>query len=266
MGLLIESENNFRTAAGLASSSSGLSCLAVCLATVYGLSEEFEGQFSTFARLGSGSACRSLYGGFVEWERGYTNEEEVRDPAVSDRSIAKPWFKDEPETLEYWCDNLRLLICVAKPDEGQSTVKEVPSTEGMQLTLMTSELLKLKLAADLPNLHIKQLAKALRSRDFKTFCEIVTQESNQLHAVCLDTYPAIFYMNSTSKSIALKIQQLNKKRTVAAYSCDAGFHVFVFVLKDDLKMVRDAIESDNTIRLEQVIETSIDRHGVEIIH
>jgi mevalonate pyrophosphate decarboxylase len=39
----IESVNNFRTAAGLASSSSGLSCLAVCLATVYGLDEEYEG-------------------------------------------------------------------------------------------------------------------------------------------------------------------------------------------------------------------------------
>jgi diphosphomevalonate decarboxylase len=67
LGLRITSENNFATASGLASSSSGLSCLAFSLAQLYGLKELFEGEYSKFARLGSGSACRSLYGGFVEW-------------------------------------------------------------------------------------------------------------------------------------------------------------------------------------------------------
>ena len=64
----IESVNNFATAAGLASSASGLACLARCLAAVYGLEESFEGEFSMFARMGSGSACRSVYGGVVEWD------------------------------------------------------------------------------------------------------------------------------------------------------------------------------------------------------
>ena len=90
MSIRIESVNNFRTAAGLASSSSGLSCLAVSLATVYGVTEEYEGQFSTFARLGSGSACRSLDGGFVEWQKGYSDIEELKDAEnVSKKSIAR---------------------------------------------------------------------------------------------------------------------------------------------------------------------------------
>ena len=67
LGLRITSENNFATASGLASSSSGLSCLAFALAQLYGLEQIFPGEYSKFARLGSGSACRSLYGGFVEW-------------------------------------------------------------------------------------------------------------------------------------------------------------------------------------------------------
>ena len=67
----IESVNNFATAAGLASSASGLACLARCLAAVYGLDESFEGEFSMFARMGSGSACRSVYGGVVEWDQGF---------------------------------------------------------------------------------------------------------------------------------------------------------------------------------------------------
>ena len=63
--LRITSENNFATAAGLASSSSGLSCLSFALANLYGVAEKYPGEYSKFARLGSGSACRSLYGGFV---------------------------------------------------------------------------------------------------------------------------------------------------------------------------------------------------------
>jgi len=63
--LRITSENNFATASGLASSSSGLSCLSFALAHLYGVAEGYPGEYSKFARLGSGSACRSLYGGFV---------------------------------------------------------------------------------------------------------------------------------------------------------------------------------------------------------
>jgi len=77
MGLRVTSENNFATASGLASSSSGLSCLAFALAQLYGLEELFPGEYTKFARLGSGSACRSLYGGFVEWQRGFKDISEL---------------------------------------------------------------------------------------------------------------------------------------------------------------------------------------------
>jgi diphosphomevalonate decarboxylase len=63
-GIKIVSENNFNTAAGLASSASGLSCLAFALIKVYGIEVSRE-EISMYARLGSGSACRSLDGGFV---------------------------------------------------------------------------------------------------------------------------------------------------------------------------------------------------------
>ncbi|XP_023616846.1 diphosphomevalonate decarboxylase isoform X2 [Myotis lucifugus] len=62
----VASVNNFPTAAGLASSASGYACLAYALARVYGV----ESDLSEVARRGSGSACRSLYGGFVEWQMG----------------------------------------------------------------------------------------------------------------------------------------------------------------------------------------------------
>ena len=91
MIIKIDSVNNFATAAGLASSASGLACLARCMTAIYGLEETFEGEFSKYARLGSGSACRSVYGGLVEWERGFSSEEELKNDLdlVSQRAIAK---------------------------------------------------------------------------------------------------------------------------------------------------------------------------------
>lgn len=90
MKLKITSDNNFATASGLASSSSGLSCLSFVLAQIYEVSEAFSGEYTTFARLGSGSACRSLYGGFVEWHKGFTHSDEILShrTEVSNRSIA----------------------------------------------------------------------------------------------------------------------------------------------------------------------------------
>ena len=109
--LKIESVNNFATAAGLASSASGLACLARCLAAVYGLEESFEGEFSMFARMGSGSACRSVYGGVVEWDQGFTDISELETDMVqvSKRAVSR---KFNFESLDYWIENLRVLICV----------------------------------------------------------------------------------------------------------------------------------------------------------
>ena len=90
------------------------------------------------------------------------------------------------------------------------------------------------------------------------------RESNQLHAVCLDTLPAIFYMNNTSKLIVNTVRDLNHeyKQNIAAYSIDAGFHVFVFTLKQNKEVVKSRIETTAGHQLERIIETGIDRTGV----
>jgi diphosphomevalonate decarboxylase len=66
----ISSVNTFPTGAGLASSAAGFACLVAALAQLYNVQEEFPGQISSIARQGSGSASRSLYGGFVRWQKG----------------------------------------------------------------------------------------------------------------------------------------------------------------------------------------------------
>jgi len=75
-------------------------------------------------------------------------------------------------------------------------------------------------------------------------------------------------MNQTSKHIANVIRDLNAESVtnVAAHSCDAGFHVFVFTMAENVTKVKEALLSKpQTIRLEDFIETRIDSRGVEII-
>ncbi len=77
----IRTTNSFPTACGLASSASGFACLAMCLAEAF----KYNGDVSELARLGSGSACRGCFGGFVLWSA----------DRVSENSIARRlYFKD----------------------------------------------------------------------------------------------------------------------------------------------------------------------------
>ncbi|TNV77763.1 hypothetical protein FGO68_gene17449 [Halteria grandinella] len=262
--LLITSENNFATASGLASSSSGLSCLAFVLSQLYGVPESFPGEYTKFARLGSGSACRSLYGGFVQWHRGFQAIQELTEDAakVSDQSLARA-VELSQESMEWWYNNLSILICVVNPGDAQTYQKDVPSTDGMKITLETSELMKLRLEADLAQKHIDQLTGYLEARDFPKFAELTMKESNQLHAVCLDTYPPIFYMNETSRQIIKTATKLNGQGNIVAYSIDAGFHVFLFTLKEDYVKVHEAMSVLPGI--DQIIITRIGREGVKLI-
>ncbi|MCO5557363.1 hypothetical protein L7F22_010926 [Adiantum nelumboides] len=85
----IVSKNNFPTAAGLASSAAGFACLVYALAQLMGVQERYKGEISSIARIGSGSACRSLYGGFVEWEMG--KDEDGKDSIAIQLAEEKHW-------------------------------------------------------------------------------------------------------------------------------------------------------------------------------
>jgi diphosphomevalonate decarboxylase len=89
------------------------------------------------------------------------------------------------------------------------------------------------------------------------------RESNQLHAVCLDTYPPIFYMNETSRLIIKTATMLNMQgENIVAYSIDAGFHVFLFCLKERQESVLEAVSTLQGI--DKVIQTRIGRDGVKL--
>ena len=95
------------------------------------------------------------------------------------------------------------------------------------------------------------------------------RESNQLHAICSDTYPPIYYMNETSRSIIKEATALNKLegKNIVAYSIDAGFHVFLFVMKDNYERIMTKMTNSPLLhdKIDRFIDTSIGREGVRLI-
>lgn len=222
----IASFNNFPTAAGLASSASGFAALISSLAQLYQLPVS-PSTLSLVARQGSGSACRSLYGGFVAWEQG--------SAADGSDSLA---VQVAPQS--HWPD-MHALICVVSDDK-----KGTSSTSGMQRTVETSALLQHRIAHVVPQ-RMADISAAIRARDFDTFAKITMADSNQFHAVALDTEPPIFYMNDVSRAIISLIVEYNRvsieagNGRKAAYTYDAGPNAVIYTLKDNVKEIIELI-------------------------
>lgn len=187
--LHICSENNFPTAAGLASSAAGYACLVYTLATLYGIESE---ELSAIGRLGSGSACRSFYGGFVRWLSGKLDD--------GSDSLAV-----QVSPVSHW-PQMHVLILVVS-----DTKKKVGSSLGMKLAVQNSELLKYRADVCVPK-RIADMERAIAARDFPTFGRLTMQDSNQFHAICLDTFPPCVYMNDTSHSVANFVHAYNDDR------------------------------------------------------
>lgn len=201
--LHIVSENNFPTAAGLASSAAGFAALVFSISKLYELPQDLS-EISKIARKGSGSACRSLFGGYVAWEMGeLTNGEDSKAVEIA--------------PISHWSD-MKALILVVSDDK-----KDVPSTSGMQNTVATSDLFDYRIKQVVPK-RFDLMKQAILDKDFPKFAELTMKDSNSFHSVCLDSFPPIFYLNDTSKKIIKLIHKINELNgeTVVAYTFDAG--------------------------------------------
>lgn len=227
MKVHIVSENNFPTAAGLASSAAGFACLVFTVATALGLTDTVSHEcLSRIARQGSGSACRSLFGGFVAWDMG-------SDKATGSDSQAR---LVQPHT--HWPE-LHILVLVVNDEK-----KHTSSTDGMKTSVETSQLLAHRAASVVPD-RMKQMEAAIASKDFATFAKLTMQDSNQFHACCLDTYPPITYLNDTSRSIIRICTGLNSSSAdhnpIVAYTFDAGPNAVLYLLEENIRPVLTAI-------------------------
>ncbi|TVY30533.1 Diphosphomevalonate decarboxylase [Lachnellula hyalina] len=221
--LKIVSENNFPTAAGLASSAAGFAALVRAIANLYELTSS-PTELSRIARQGSGSACRSLFGGYVAWQMG--TKDDGSDSLAVEVAPASHW------------PTMRALILVASAKQ-----KKVSSTSGMQTTVATSELFQRRAEVVVPK-HMEEMEKAIKEKDFEAFGKVTMMESNSFHSTCSDTFPPIRYMNDVSWAAVGVVEDINRKagKIVAAYTFDAGPNAVIYYEEANTDIVAGVVK------------------------
>ena len=247
----VVSENNFPTGTGIASSASAFAALTLAAATAAGLEaspcekdatrsrrpDVLPGgpcldlaALSRLARHGSGSACRSIPGGFVEWTAG---TDDANSYAVS---IAPP---------EHW----DLADCIALISTDH---KSTGSTEGHTLA-GTSPLQSARVDDAQRRLDICR--HAILIRDFTAFAEIVEADSNLMHAVMMTSRPPLFYWQPATLAVMQAVRTAHAKGLPVCYTIDAGPNVHVIctgaAAEETTKLVR-SIPGVREVRLAKV--------------
>jgi diphosphomevalonate decarboxylase len=210
----VYSQNNFPSDAGIASSASAFSALALAGSRAAGLKLSAK-KLSILARMGSGSACRSVVDGFGEWQKG----------TVSENSYAK-----QVAPVSHW--DLVDIVAVVSAEK-----KKTGSTEGHN-EAETSPYFRQRLV-NLPK-RISSLKKDFLKKDFDEFGKLLEEEAIDLHVMAMTSKPPIYYLNSGTFSVMAKLKELREKGTGGYFTMDAGPNVHVICQgKDALKINRE---------------------------
>ncbi len=192
---VVESENSFPTAAGLASSASGFAALvtAVNAALESPLGQD---RLSEIARRCSGSSPRSLHGGFVELA--------LAGASTTVRPILDR--RDWP---------LEVVIAVTS-----KRAKKVGSTDGMELTRTTSPFYDSWVASAPSDLTTAR--NAIAARDFEALAAVAEASCLKMHAVAMAARPGLMYWNGTTVECLHRVRELREQGTSVFFTIDAG--------------------------------------------
>jgi len=224
------SRNSFPTGAGLASSASGFAALSLAASRAAGL-ELSERELSILARFGSGSACRSVPGGFVEWTAGTCSDESFA------RQIAPP---------EHW--ELRDVIAIVSRAK-----KRVGSTEGHALAA-TSHLHQARVASVADRLG--QAKTALLEKDLATLGPLIEEDAVSMHAVMMTSRPPVYYWLPSSMRLIHKVQSWRAEGLEVYFTFDAGPNVHLICQAADQAEVERRLKS-----IEGVLEVIVSGPG-----
>ena len=194
----VRTENTIPTAAGLASSASGFAALVLALNDLagWGLGPRM---LSLLARLGSGSAARSVYTGFVHWFAG--TAEDGTDSYAERINLEWPEFR------------IGILeLCTGR--------KPVGSRDGMNRTVETSALYKswpARAEAD-----VDTIRRAVKQKDFSTLGRTAEQNALSMHATMMSAWPPLIYLQPESMEMIHKVQHLRADGLELYLTIDAG--------------------------------------------
>lgn len=227
----VQSRNNFPTAAGLASSASGLSAVALAAVKAAGLDLPAV-KISEIARKGSGSACRSLFGGFVHWRTG--------ERADGSDSVA-----ESIRGADHW--NLAVRIAVVR-----EAAKAEASTSGMEHTRLTSPYFNEWVASaqgDVP-----AIIEAVEKKELKRIAEIAESNCLRMHASAMAARPPVFYWQPQTLRVMQEIWDLRRGGVPVFFTIDAGPNVVCICEQDSVDQIEKVLSKIDGL---EVLSTSV---------
>lgn len=214
----VKSVNHFPTAAGLASSASGFSALAAAANVATGLNLGPK-ELSMYARRGSGSATRSIYGGFTEWKEGAGDKDSYAIP-VDDAS---------------WDIAMAVVIVNAKE-------KALSSREGMKRTAATSPFYRAWVDSSRDDLA--KIKAAIKGRDFEQMGRITESNGLKMHALMLSAYPPISYFEPESVLVMQRVRELRDEGIMCYFTMDAGPNVKILCRLSESHIIKENLKRD----------------------
>lgn len=218
----VVSENNFPKSTGLSSSGSGFAALtlAACQAIGLNLSEK---ELSILARQGSGTACRCVCGGFVEWLDGATSEKSYSQSFAPAATFS---IKD--------------LVTIVSEDK-----KSLSSTEGHDLAESS-----LFFEARQKNIRAKLSAvkKAILNKEFITLGELAEAEALEFHSILLTSKPNILLFYPGTIEVMQAVRQLRKSGLPVYFTINTGFNVHVLTLPKYEKEVASVLQKIKSVK------------------
>lgn len=228
---VIETTNSFPHSSGIASSASGMSALAMCLCRIESHldSSEREPEFlkkaSFVARIGSGSACRSIYAGLVEWGETGSFED-------SSDYWGTPFY-DYHQVFENYQDTILLV------DQGEKSVSS--STGHSLMTQHTYAKKRFQQAHE----NIAKLKQALIDGDLNNFNEIVESEALTLHAMMMTSRPYFMLFKPNTVEIIRKVWEFREQTPLnLVFTLDAGANVHLLYPYTEKKRILKFIEEE----------------------
>lgn len=215
----IESINYFPTAAGLASSASGYSALSVALNDFFGHHYDVE-QLSKLTRRGSGSATRSLFGGFVKWEKG-----------SNDQSVATPIEKEM---------DIEMIIVIVNEQQ-----KKKDSRSLMKVTKEQSRYFESWTQYN--DIDMQEMLIAIENEDIHQIGKIAERNAMMMHATLLAIEEPFFYIEPQSLEVISLIQELRQQGIVAYYTMDAGPNVKIITNSQYRPLILERLSAYQTI-------------------
>ena len=211
--LIIQSQNNFPTSSGLASSASGVASFVTAYESHYNLNLEFDYKVES-CLLGSGSAPRSLIGGFVLMDH--------KNDYICKQILEK---SDWP---------LDVLICVVSKEQ-----KKISSREGMEISKKTSPIYQEWL--DMNHKHITLALDAIKKKDMVELEKVTEKNCKMMHEVMKTSTPSISYMTDVTHSCIEEIDNLRSLGHKLFYTIDAGPQVKIICDPKSTEIIKDII-------------------------